>query len=281
MLKEADRRLSHNRGRGAALRLRRGDHRRRSQPPAAARGAGGGEGRLGAARASSPSRTSRSSLEAAGGLHPADGRVRRRSLHQADGRATPTCWSCAASPTRRPPTSAAGWHSDWSFQATPPAATILRSEVVPPVGGDTLFADCARAYEALSPTMQQMLAPLRAVHSAARRLRHPGRLRQGDREADHADHLVEGGREDPHPPAGPHPSGHRPQGAVRLARSTPWAIEGMTRAETDAHPGLALQAHGPGPVHLPPPLGGRDGAHVGQPLHHAPGRRRLRRPPAR
>lgn len=59
----------------------------------------------------------------------------------------------------------AGWHSDWSFQDQPPAATILRSEVTPPVGGDTLFCDCARAYEALSPTMRSMLSPLRAIHS--------------------------------------------------------------------------------------------------------------------
>jgi len=62
----------------------------------------------------------------------------------------------------------AGWHSDWSFQPEPPAATLLRSEVVPPVGGDTLFADCASAFEALSPAYQSMLAPLRAVHSASR-----------------------------------------------------------------------------------------------------------------
>jgi taurine dioxygenase len=60
----------------------------------------------------------------------------------------------------------AGWHSDWSFQERPPAATILHSKVVPPVGGDTLFVDAARAYEALSPAMQAMLAPLQAVHSA-------------------------------------------------------------------------------------------------------------------
>jgi taurine dioxygenase len=62
----------------------------------------------------------------------------------------------------------AGWHSDWSFQREPPAGTILHAEVIPPVGGDTLFCDCARAYEALSPVMQQMLAPLKAVHSAGR-----------------------------------------------------------------------------------------------------------------
>jgi taurine dioxygenase len=60
----------------------------------------------------------------------------------------------------------AGWHSDWSFQQTPPAATLLHSKVVPPVGGDTLFVDARRAYDALSPVMQAMLAPLKAVHSA-------------------------------------------------------------------------------------------------------------------
>lgn len=61
----------------------------------------------------------------------------------------------------------AGWHSDWSFQEAPPAATILHSKVVPPVGGDTLYADCARAYDALSEVMKRMLDGLVAIHSAA------------------------------------------------------------------------------------------------------------------
>jgi taurine dioxygenase len=60
------------------------------------------------------------------------------------------------------------WHSDWSFQVTPPAATILHAKLIPPVGGDTLYADGYRAWEALSPVFQAMIAPLRAVHSAAR-----------------------------------------------------------------------------------------------------------------
>jgi taurine dioxygenase len=62
----------------------------------------------------------------------------------------------------------AGWHSDWSFQEAPPAATLLHAKVVPPVGGDTLYADCCRAYEALSPRMQRVLGELQAVHSATR-----------------------------------------------------------------------------------------------------------------
>lgn len=60
----------------------------------------------------------------------------------------------------------AAWHSDWSFQETPPSATILHSKLVPPVGGDTLFSDNYRAFESLSETMQKLLKTLRASHSA-------------------------------------------------------------------------------------------------------------------
>lgn len=58
------------------------------------------------------------------------------------------------------------WHSDWSFQASPPAATILHSKIIPPVGGDTEFADGCRAFEALSPVMQGFLEGLTTIHSA-------------------------------------------------------------------------------------------------------------------
>ena len=33
------------------------------------------------------------------------------------------------------------FHSDWSFMPVPPAATALYGITIPPVGGDTLFAD--------------------------------------------------------------------------------------------------------------------------------------------
>jgi taurine dioxygenase len=61
----------------------------------------------------------------------------------------------------------AAWHSDWSFQSCPPSGTILHSKVIPPVGGDTLYADGHRAWEALSETMRSMLDGLQAIHSAA------------------------------------------------------------------------------------------------------------------
>ncbi len=60
------------------------------------------------------------------------------------------------------------WHSDWSFQATPPSATVLHGKVIPPVGGDTLFADGKAAFAALPASVQAQLRTLTAVHSARR-----------------------------------------------------------------------------------------------------------------
>ena len=43
------------------------------------------------------------------------------------------------------------WHTDTSYKECPPKATLLYAVEVPPVGGDTLFADATSAYESLSP----------------------------------------------------------------------------------------------------------------------------------
>ena len=57
------------------------------------------------------------------------------------------------------------WHSDFSFLAEPPAATLLYAVELPPVGGDTIWASQYLAYEALSDGMKALLDPLRAVHT--------------------------------------------------------------------------------------------------------------------
>jgi len=59
------------------------------------------------------------------------------------------------------------WHSDTSYLREPPKATMLIARVVPPYGGDTMFANMHLAYEALSPGMKRMLEGLVAVNSSA------------------------------------------------------------------------------------------------------------------
>jgi taurine dioxygenase len=57
------------------------------------------------------------------------------------------------------------WHTDSSFPSQMYQAASLRAEILPPVGGDTLFGSLCAAYDALSPAMQQFCETLRAVHA--------------------------------------------------------------------------------------------------------------------
>ncbi len=64
------------------------------------------------------------------------------------------------------PLFAENWHTDWSFQARPPSGTCLNAVDIPPMGGDTLYANQHMAWDALDPARQALLARLVAVHSA-------------------------------------------------------------------------------------------------------------------
>ena len=66
------------------------------------------------------------------------------------------------------PLFAENWHTDWSFQAVPPAGTCLRSVIVPPTGGDTLFADQRAALEAMPAGLRTRIEGVLAIHSAKR-----------------------------------------------------------------------------------------------------------------
>ena len=59
------------------------------------------------------------------------------------------------------------FHSDWSFLDVPPAGTVLYGITIPPVGGNTLFADQVAAYEGLPDDLRKQADELIAVHSAA------------------------------------------------------------------------------------------------------------------
>ena len=79
------------------------------------------------------------------------------------------------------PIFAENWHTDWSFQAVPPAGTCLRAITIPPVGGDTLFADQRAALEAMPPELRARIDGAVAIHSAKRAYAPDGAYGQGDK----------------------------------------------------------------------------------------------------
>ncbi len=57
------------------------------------------------------------------------------------------------------------WHSDVTWRLEPSLGSILRARIVPPVGGDTLFADMISAYEGLSDEIKEKIDGRTATHS--------------------------------------------------------------------------------------------------------------------
>ena len=59
------------------------------------------------------------------------------------------------------------WHSDMTFMGQPPSFTLLQGQIIPEVGGDTLWASATAAFASLSKEMQELLTPLTAIHDFA------------------------------------------------------------------------------------------------------------------
>jgi taurine dioxygenase len=59
------------------------------------------------------------------------------------------------------------WHTDVTFVDRPPAFTLLHAVVIPPVGGDTLWANTVSAYESLPEELRDLADRLRIVHTNA------------------------------------------------------------------------------------------------------------------
>src|SRR3569832_143577 len=58
-----------------------------------------------------------------------------------------------------------GWHTDHSYDQIPAMGSILVARILPSKGGDTLFADMYKAYEALDDETKAAIANLKAIHS--------------------------------------------------------------------------------------------------------------------
>ncbi len=55
------------------------------------------------------------------------------------------------------------WHSDYSYTGRPAAASMLHCHEIPRTGGDTLFCNMARAYDALSSKLRSLVDTLESV----------------------------------------------------------------------------------------------------------------------
>ncbi|MBD2726285.1 TauD/TfdA family dioxygenase [Nostoc sp. FACHB-892] len=59
------------------------------------------------------------------------------------------------------------WHTDVTFVDRPPLGSILRALVIPPSGGDTIWANSVTAYEDLPNHLRNLADQLWAIHSNA------------------------------------------------------------------------------------------------------------------
>jgi len=127
------------------------------------------------------------------------------------------------------PSKIEAWHSDMTFRPTPPALTLLHGRIIPPYGGDTLWASASRAYEALSEPLRRMLDELHAVHD----FRHG--FQESLAEPGGAERLADAVAANPpvrHPLIRTHPqTGRR---AIFVNRLFTTHIDGVTRTESDA-----------------------------------------------
>lgn len=68
------------------------------------------------------------------------------------------------------------WHTDQMFTPTPARVTLLYAKEVPPVGGDTMYANLYMAYDTLSDGMKAMIANLRTVNLYNKKKKRPAAM---------------------------------------------------------------------------------------------------------
>ena len=118
------------------------------------------------------------------------------------------------------------WHSDTVYQDKPPMGTVLYAKELPPMGGDTLFANQYQAYEDLSAPLRSFLDGLTAINSATK----------GSAAATRSDRVADGGTgakeilEAKHPVVRTHPETGRKALYVNTGHTV--RFDGMTEAES-------------------------------------------------
>ncbi|WP_185268712.1 TauD/TfdA dioxygenase family protein [Halopseudomonas xiamenensis] len=81
------------------------------------------------------------------------------------------------------PIFADAWHTDWSFGANPPSATILYGITIPPHGGNTDFVNQKKALQKMPQELRSRLEGKNAIHSARRAYAPTGAYGDGEKES--------------------------------------------------------------------------------------------------
>ena len=106
------------------------------------------------------------------------------------------------------PVFAENWHTDWSFKKHPPIGTCLYSLVVPPVGGNTGFANQQMALAQMPDELRSRLEGKVALHSAAAAYGPQGTYGEKDQGNDRSMKILfseQANNSEPHPIIAKHP----------------------------------------------------------------------------
>jgi taurine dioxygenase len=128
------------------------------------------------------------------------------------------------------PTDNDHWHTDMTYSPEPPMAGTLYSRLLPPQGGDTLWADMHAAYLALSGSLRSLLDPLDAVHDLAKAFPPDHRSVQ----TSGSDRYAEKMKANPpvlHPMVRTHPE--RGEDCLFVNEGFTTAIQGLAKKESD------------------------------------------------
>ena len=116
------------------------------------------------------------------------------------------------------------WHADTVYLERPPMASMLLAREIPPVGGDTEFANQYAAWEALAPGLQSQLDGRTAMNSSAAAM---SIRNTADRMTDEQAAQVFESR---HPAVRTHPESGRKSLYVNVAHT--YGLVGVDRAES-------------------------------------------------
>jgi len=141
------------------------------------------------------------------------------------------------------------WHSDFSFLAEPPLGSVLNAVEVPPVGGDTLWANQVQALETLPDDLRRAIEGRDAIHIGK-----PYGVTHAPKDAERSGGSIrmvredpQADREQPHPAIRIDPMSGKP--ALNLNPTYALRLSGMSEA-TSAPILRAVQDHTTRPEHV-------------------------------